>query len=95
MNQSEQTVSALAGSVAMVEQKLNALEMIFAGMQGAGMSFGGGSGGGGKGGDRSRGVLEFKAIQFMKPLGGDKSGLDNGIKHSLVLPTPSWTILGT
>ena len=60
--------------IAMIEQKMNAIEGMIIGMNGAGMSFGGGSGGGGKGGYRSRGVLEYKAMQFMKPLTGDKTG---------------------
>ena len=67
MSQNEQTVSGLAGSIALVEQKVNALEMIFTGISNAGMSIGGG-----KGGDRTRGILEYKAMQFLKPLSGDK-----------------------
>ena len=47
------------------------MEIIFTGMTNAGMSIGGG----GEGGYRRRGVLEFKAIQFLKPLGGDKGSV--------------------
>ena len=69
----EAQVSGLAGSMALLDHKMSAIEQMVTGMSNAGWSIGGAGGGGGSNGrDKKRGVLEYKAIQFMKPLTGDK-----------------------
>ena len=65
----ESAMQNMMNNMAMMEQKMNAVETMITGMSGTGWSFGSG----GRGGGKDRGVLEFKAIQFLKPLGGDKS----------------------
>ena len=66
----EAQVSGLAGSIALLDHKMNAIEQLITGMTNTGWSIGGG--GGPRGGDKKRGVLEYKAVQFLKPLTGDK-----------------------
>ena len=57
----ETKIQNIASNVAMMEQKMSAIEVMLTGMKGAGFSLGGGGGGGGgggAGGDHGRGVLE-------------------------------------
>ena len=58
----ETAMQNIIGRMAALKQKVIARLMIFTGMTNAGMSIGGK---GGKGGDRTKGILENKAMQFL------------------------------